>query len=146
MNHDKPFIRGPRGLRGAGLIEALIALLILAFGVLGVAGLQMASLRDSQSSVERSQATLMSYSILDAMRANRAAAVSGAYNTNGAGNALAAADLGAWLAALQGNINGSASGQVNCDNAGVCTITVQWQNERSIGGGTTQTVQVTTQL
>ena len=48
--------RGPRHVAGVGMIEVLIAIVILAFGLLGIAALQMTALRGSQSSLQRSQA------------------------------------------------------------------------------------------
>jgi type IV pilus assembly protein PilV len=150
----QPPFRGPRLARGAGLVEALIALLILAFGVLGVAGLQMAALRDSQSSVERSQATLMSYSILDAMRANRAGVFANSYNQGALVCAaaaippiapLAAVDLDNWIRSLQTTVGASACGQVTCAN-GLCTVTVEWNDTRGTKGLDKHQVQTRTQL
>ncbi|WP_438438152.1 type IV pilus modification protein PilV [Hydrogenophilus thermoluteolus] len=58
-------------------IEILIAVLVLAVGLLGVAALQANALKTNQSAVARSQAAMLAYLILDAMRANRDAATSG---------------------------------------------------------------------
>lgn len=55
---------------GFTLIEVLIATLVLAAGLLGLAGLQVASLRDNQSAYNRSQATQLTYDIADRIRAN----------------------------------------------------------------------------
>ena len=74
--------RGPRSAaRGVGLIEVLIAVLVMAIGLLGIAAMQATALRNSQSSLERSQAVIQSYGILDAMRANLDVARAGTYNT-----------------------------------------------------------------
>lgn len=74
------------------MIEVLIALLILAFGLLGFALLQTMNLRYSQSANNRTQATNLAYDLLDQMRANRYQA---AWYTggNGAGFAPGAIDL-----------------------------------------------------
>lgn len=58
--------------RNAGftLIEVLIAMVVLAVGLLGLAGLQATSLRNSQSAYNRSQATQLTYDLADRMRAN----------------------------------------------------------------------------
>jgi type IV pilus assembly protein PilV len=69
-----------RGNAGVGLIEVLIAIAILAFGMLGIAALQAAALRSSQSSINRNEAIAQSYAILDAMRANRSNALLGKYS------------------------------------------------------------------
>jgi type IV pilus assembly protein PilV len=55
---------------GFTLIEVLIAVVILAGGLLGLAALQAAGLSNSQSSYNRSQATQLAYDIADRMRAN----------------------------------------------------------------------------
>jgi len=55
---------------GFTLIEVLIAMLVLAVGLLGLAGLQATSLRNNQSAYNRSQATQLAYDLTDRMRAN----------------------------------------------------------------------------
>ncbi|MCS6948044.1 MAG: type IV pilus modification protein PilV, partial [Steroidobacteraceae bacterium] len=68
--------------RGFTLIEALIAVLVLSIGLLGIAGLQLASLQTNSVAYQRSQATMLAYDLLDRMRANRTAALNGAYDRN----------------------------------------------------------------
>lgn len=60
-----------RMARGFSLIEVLVALLVLAFGLLGFALLQTMNLRFTQSANYRTQATNLAYDLLDQMRANR---------------------------------------------------------------------------
>jgi type IV pilus assembly protein PilV len=55
---------------GFTLIEVLISMLILAVGLLGLAGLQATGLRNNLSAYHRSQATQLAYDIADRMRAN----------------------------------------------------------------------------
>lgn len=62
--------------KGFTLIEVLIALVILAVGLLGVAALMMTSLQSNQGAFQRSQASLLAYDIVERMRANRAQATS----------------------------------------------------------------------
>ncbi len=57
---------------GFTLIEVLIAMVVLAVGLLGLAGLQASSLKNNQSAYNRSQATQLAYDIADRMRANAA--------------------------------------------------------------------------
>jgi type IV pilus assembly protein PilV len=71
---------GRRGQRGLTLIEILVALLILSIGLLGLAGLQTLSLTFNTSAYYRSQATALAYGLADRMRANRTAALAGAYD------------------------------------------------------------------
>ncbi|MEI6334683.1 MAG: type IV pilus modification protein PilV [Methylococcaceae bacterium] len=55
---------------GFTLIEVLIAMVVLAVGLLGLAGLQATSLRNNLSAYNRSQATQLAYDLADRMRAN----------------------------------------------------------------------------
>jgi type IV pilus assembly protein PilV len=55
---------------GFTLIEVLIAMLVLALGLVGLAGLQVTSLRNNLSAYNRSQATQLAYDLADRMRAN----------------------------------------------------------------------------
>ena len=137
-------------VRGVGLIEVLVAVLVLAIGLLGAAAMQATALRNSQSSLERSQGVMHVYTILDAMRANPAAARAGAYNSGmtctvpAAGN-LVANDRRAWIDMIQQNLGNTACGQVAC--AGVlCTITVRWDDSRGTSGSVTQNFSTTTRI
>jgi len=59
---------------GFTLIEVLIAMLVLAVGLLGLAGLQATSLKNNQSAYNRSQATQFAYDMADRIRSNLAEA------------------------------------------------------------------------
>ena len=132
---NAPVARG--AVRGAGLIEVLVAVLIMAIGLLGIAAMQATALRNSQSALERSQAVVQTYSIVDAMRANREAALAGSYNMGmtceppGAGGSLVANDQSNWINDLQSSMGSTACGQVGCDAEGACTITVEWDDSRA---------------
>ncbi|MCP4489101.1 MAG: type IV pilus modification protein PilV [Gammaproteobacteria bacterium] len=56
---------------GMGLIEALIALLIISIGLLGIAALQITSLQQSSSANWHSQAVWYNYEMTDRINANR---------------------------------------------------------------------------
>lgn len=64
---------------GFNLIEVMIALVIISVGLLGLAGLQVSSLKQNQSAYYRSQATLLAYDIADRMRANMNEVDAGSY-------------------------------------------------------------------
>lgn len=121
--------------RGFSLIEVMVAVLVLALGMLGIAAMQAVSLKNSQSSFERSQGVLETYSILDSMRANRPAAIIGEYNladwTCAAPDAttLATTDLANWIASIKANLNSTACGRINCNSIG-CLIEVRWNDSR----------------
>jgi type IV pilus assembly protein PilV len=55
---------------GFTLLEILVSLVILAIGLLGLAGLQVTGLKNNLSAYHRSQATQLSYDMADRMRAN----------------------------------------------------------------------------
>lgn len=136
--------------RGVGLIEVLVAVLVLAIGLLGVAAMQATALRNSQSSLERSQGVVHVYTILDAMRANPQAARNGAYNmamtcTVPGGGGLVDEDKRAWMTAVQNNLGPTACGQVQCVGP-LCTITVRWDDSRGSSGSATQTFSTTTRI
>jgi type IV pilus assembly protein PilV len=137
---------------GAGLIEVMIAVFILAIGMLGIAALQSITLRNVGSSAERTQAVMQTYAMLDTLRAQKTTAVAGTFNTGGGFQCSAATALGppgtlaGWLADLRQTVSPSACGQVACTAAGDCTIDVRWNEERATGGSTTQTVTTASKL
>jgi len=67
-------------MRGFTLIEVLVTLVVLAIGLLGLAGLQASSLKHNNNAYQRTQATFLAYDILDRMRANPMAIENGLYD------------------------------------------------------------------
>lgn len=61
----------PRRQAGFSLLEVLIAVLVLGFGLLGFALLQTMNVRFVQSANYRTQATNLAYDLTEQMRANR---------------------------------------------------------------------------
>jgi len=133
-----------RRQRGIGMIEVLIAVLIVSIGFLGMAALQARALSTNNSAMARSMATVASYSILDAMRADIVNAGTGAYNGTvtanscpATGTTLASAQLNAWCSQLGKALGAVASttGAVNCLAAGPtsvdCTVTIQYDDSRA---------------
>lgn len=145
--------RAPRkraAVRGVGLIEVLVAVLVLGIGLLGVAAMQATALRNSQSSLERSQGVMHVYTILDAMRANPRAARNGDYDigmtcTPPATGSLIGSDQNAWISTLQQNLGSTACGQVDCDGA-MCTVTVRWDDSRGTSGSAAQSFSTTARI
>ncbi len=90
--------------RGMTLVEVLVALVVLSVGLLGIAGMQMTTLRNNLGAHLRSQATVLAYDITDRMRANRDRAIGNNYLTGyGAGPAgtlIEQVDLRAWKTTL----------------------------------------------
>ncbi|BAO82693.1 Tfp pilus assembly protein PilV [Serpentinimonas maccroryi] len=71
--------------RGASLIEVLVAFLLLTFGLLGMSAMQINALQNNHSALQRSQASMLAHFKMDAMRANRQAAIDGDYNLGALG-------------------------------------------------------------
>lgn len=61
----------PKRQRGTSLLEVLVSLVILSLGLLGYAGLQSVTVKNSHNAYLRTQATSLAYNVLDRMRANR---------------------------------------------------------------------------
>jgi type IV pilus assembly protein PilV len=130
--------------RGFTLIEVLVTVIVLAIGLLGLAGLQLGGLRYSYSAYQRSQATILANDIVDRMRANPTVAGTGSYNINigtvpGVKNCngtgancttadMASADLYEWKQSLAA-ILPSGDGSIAL-NGGIFTVTVQWDDTR----------------
>lgn len=125
----------PRAARGFTLIEALVALLVLSIGLLGVAALQLTSLQNNSAAAIRTQATYLAYDIADRMRANRKDALAGLYNFDfdtkpDAGSAVQAhKDVGAWKNVLAVTLPGGA-GEIDVDADGVAVIRIRWSDSR----------------
>jgi len=124
--------------RGFSLIEVLVAMLVLAIGLLGLAALQTQGVRFNHDAYVRSSATTLAYDIVDKMRLNRDNAASyttanfpvppydcaGANaKTVGAGN-----DLECWLAGITTNLPlGDATIEQQADpNDDLYDITLMW--------------------
>ncbi len=124
---------------GFSLIEVLVALVVLSVGLLGLAALQSTATQFNASAYVRSQATILAYDMADRIRANRQAALSGAYTspypgvlptcTPVAAGTVVQEDLGAWrraLACALPNGNGQVDFAGDATDGGVLTIRVTW--------------------
>ena len=162
---------GRPGQGGFTLLEVLIALLVLSISLLGIGKLMMLSARANDSAYMRSQATALAYTMLDAMRANRQAAIVQGYDTAmgvvpglpGCGTTVANPcnsgqqaqnDLSLWGASLaaalplgQGSV---ATAVVPAPGSGAnnvtATVTVQWADkvaEQSFGAPAGNVVAIT---
>lgn len=144
--------------QGFSLLEVLITMLIVSFGLLGIAGIIITSLKNNQSSYARSQASLMVNDIVDRMRANRSGAEASpspynlALTAAPSGTDIAANDLTEWRAALATNL-ASGTGSVAVDDATKkVTVTVQWNDSHATAdsahgvGVSTQQVALETRL
>lgn len=138
---------------GYAMLEVLISILIIAFGLLGLAGLQGFSISNNHNAYLRNQATLYAYDIADRIRANRTGFDAGNYNNGTAADTatchpsgtpsgctaaqMAGYDLFSWnqtLALLPGPGSGYVCVDSNpddataCDNIGIQYVaTVSWK-------------------
>ncbi|GLQ87971.1 type IV pilus modification protein PilV [Dyella flagellata] len=151
---QKRFARiGSRNQAGVGLIEVMIAVLVLSIGFLAVAALQARSLSTNNSAMVRSMATIASYSILDAMRADRTNAAN--YNGTYKGNAcpttnstLAQTQIAAWCSQELKPLGQSATtiGTINCAAAAgtqtsLCKVIIQFDDSRAGDAGSSASSQ-----
>jgi len=146
------------------MVEMLVALVVLAVGMLGVAILFGISLHSGSSAISRMQAVNLAADIADRIRANRRAGIapnnaySGAAADNGCTGSgavsctpaqMAADDLYHWQRELsQAIAGGTATGTVVVTPGTTpqsYTITVSW-NERAGVGVTTLQYQTTVQV
>lgn len=148
MKQEIPF-RGPEAQQGVGMLEVMIAVLVLAIGILGIAALQSITLKNTGSSASRTQAAIQVYSMMDIIRADRANL--GTYNTNiytaGDGTGTAGTMMG-WLDGLKAAVAPDAKGRIVCDaNSMICSVGVQWSDVRATGGAATPgQIEITSQL
>ncbi len=145
---------------GLSLIEVLIALLVLGFGLLGLAFLQTMNLRYTQSANQRTQAVNLAGELLDMMRSNRSQLASYAMEqdmssvpepTDGCETET---DLGAannverWKCEVREALGADASAKVVTDaGTGLVSVRLRW-NEDNLASGITgaNTVELTSRL
>ena len=141
----------PRPLRGSTLIEVLVAVLVLALGLLGAAALHASVLRNNQSNYEHAQMSVLSQGMFDSMRGNLAGVTTGSYEsatwtcTAPGGGTLAQQDIAVWINSLHAQINASACGRITC-TARDCTVGIRWDDSRATGGAAAQVYELRGQL
>ncbi|MBB3845152.1 type IV pilus modification protein PilV [Xanthomonas arboricola] len=149
--------KSPKNVHGVTLIEVMISVLIMGIGMLGIAAMQTTALKNNQGALRRTEVVMQTYTILDAMRANRDVALIGGYNTANmlctapTGSGLPDRDKALWIASLKSALGDAEStcGSIACTD-GNCRITVRWDDSRSknldADGASAQELTTVTQL
>jgi type IV pilus assembly protein PilV len=129
-----------RKQHGFTMMEVLVSVLVVSFGMLGIAGTLFTADRSATSSYARQQAVQFAYDILDRMRANRteAAVAGGAYTTTSlptqptscysapcSAAGMAAFDVWQWQSNIAANLpNAAGSVTIAASGGGTYTVTV----------------------
>lgn len=137
--------------RGFSLLEVLITLVIVAIGLLGVAGLQVSSIKLNLVAETRSNGVVYVADILERIRANPLNA--SAYGTDFGDTATSDAtqaerDLRDWKQALSRLPNGQGKIVVTATDAALCElpatsrcsdveVTIRWTESNVTGGSST---------
>lgn len=167
QSRNAPPASGQRGLRqrafassryqrGVGLLEVLIAMLVLAVGFLAAGRMQIGALRNNQNAYHESQARMLLDDMIDRMRSNMAGVRADDYADKSTVDAsqtdcsstacnaasLAARDLYEWSVSLDPVVTNAlprlphtelesgsepAVGTISAPDTGVYTLTLSWQ-------------------
>jgi type IV pilus assembly protein PilV len=137
---------------GFSLVEAMVSLFVIMFGVLGLAGLQMLAINNTETARYQSLATMLASSMAASMQANAAywgtppptitvngTTVSGgppSFTGTCVGNVCTAPqmayyDLTNWGSAMANGLP-SGQGNIQCSQSStpaVCTLTLSWSEK-----------------
>lgn len=142
---------------GFTLIEVLVAIVVMAVGLLGFALLQTMSVRFAQSANYRTQATNLTYELIDQMRANRVTASTylGSYTaTTDAAHCIPEVGLDrraehfktAWQCRLGRALGEGASATVEQVPGDLIEVQVAWGDERWVTNSDAVTFTARTRL
>ena len=170
VKFDKPQRRSAMPVRqrpivnqhGVALIEVMIAFLLLSVGLIGYSALQVRATKATQSSLQRTDASILANNIIESMRANKSWAVdpsrpynlaSGTCSVPPTDGTLIKNDLNTWFLSLQATFGANAStcADITCTDSnsaapGTCTVNIFWNDSRALGGLTNQNIQLVGRL
>ena len=125
------------GQSGFSLLEVLVSAVVLAMGLLGLAGLSIRSLAANDSAGYRQLASSQAMQVAEMVRGNRQGAIEGKYNFDSTSGVeilptdlRAATDVGAWLVAVKKLPGGQGSIAFNAARSTV-TVLVRWNDKRA---------------
>lgn len=124
--------RKARFQRGFSLVEILVSILVLAIGLLGLAGLQSKMLAAEMEAYQRSHAMILLEDMMNRIRADEDGARANSYDSIATENA----NITAWTAALEGysgdEVVGAMIGAQGCltslgTNPKTIRVSIAWQ-------------------
>ncbi len=145
--HAVAWHRLPRRERGVTMIEVLITIVVVATGLLGVAGMQILGMRATNDAHQQTLATQLAQDIMERVRTNRVGADGGFYSSitlttsstitdpDCVANICTAAELAAhdqaqWIEMIKPTTGApilpETTVQLQCCTAGNFTILLQW--------------------
>lgn len=132
-----------RRTRGVGLLDALIALAILSFGLLGMSRLQTSLVRQSSETQARMTAVQFGDELLSTALVDAGNAACYTLPAEGeCGSAVAAGRVEDWEARVKASLPGSVEATSVLDDDRL-TVTITWTGKES---GETRTLEVTTDV
>lgn len=129
---------------GFSMLEVLVSLIIILLGALGMAGIQMLSINNTEIARYQSLAALLASSMAAEIQGNKAfwnaqtgiSATGGVVSGGPSGGAcgtgcspsqVAGNSLQTWADSIAGVLPSGATGTVNCSNTpAVCAVQLQW--------------------
>lgn len=135
---------------GFTMLEILVAIVILSFGLLGLAGLQANGLKNNNSAYLRTQANLLAYDMIDRMRANQQGVINGDYDlildsvpieidclkNECTISQMATHDTNQWVKNLKELLPSGRGKVVGNGQGSIFTITIMWDEHRTGATGT----------
>lgn len=114
---NKQYSQFKKNNSGMVLLEALISILIFAFGVLGLVGMQAVATQNSVSAQDRAVASILANDMVAQMWLKKSSTIT---------EAAISPDIATWKLKVENSILSNATGSVT-DVNGVATITVTWK-------------------
>lgn len=141
-------VRNARRNDGMTLIEVLVTLVIISVGLLGVAALQLTTVRNNYDAFVRSQAAMLASDMLDRMRANRSNASDYIVDIEEEDlpPGTPGTDIGLWRSSLVAQLPNGVGGIEYDVNTRIVSITIQWSERAEVTDDRTLTFRTSSQI